>query len=199
MKKECAQVAVRPNLERQYLDTREINIGTCDTSGPAHHVPMIFPAAWPITSKASRRYLLSTKSPLGVYRTRIQILLSCHYSIPTASLTNGVTSIHRHLQFRSFSLLHSASAPSPYLRMPQTRLHSSKKESGPSKQPTENGHNHANGHEHNEHDHDEHTHSHSIFGHSHSHAEEHTHDAEQIIAALKGSGMSHCRTHSTFS
>ncbi|KAF8200910.1 CDF-like metal transporter [Pholiota molesta] len=73
--------------------------------------------------------------------------------------------------------------------MPQTRLHSTKKESSPSKQPpAENGHNHTNGHEHNEHDHDEHTHSHSIFGHSHSHAEEHTHDAEQIIAALKGSG-----------
>jgi hypothetical protein len=162
--------------------------------------PMIFPAAWPITSKASRRYLLSAKSPLGVHRTRIQILLSCHYPIPTASLTDGVTSIQRHLQFRSFSLLHSVPAPSPCLRMPQTRLHSTKKESSPSKQPpAENGHNHTNGHEHNEHDHDEHTHSHSIFGHSHSHAEEHTHDAEQIIAALKGSGMSYYHIHSTSS
>lgn len=42
-----------------------------------------------------------------------------------------------------------------------------------------------------EHDHSHsHSHSHSIFGHSHSHGEEgHSHDAEQIIAALKGSGV----------
>ncbi|KAH6914065.1 mitochondrial iron ion transporter [Coprinopsis sp. MPI-PUGE-AT-0042] len=42
------------------------------------------------------------------------------------------------------------------------------------------------------HDHDHghsHEHSHSLFGHSHSHGEEgHSHDAEQIVAALKGSG-----------
>ncbi|KAJ3516425.1 hypothetical protein NLJ89_g1124 [Agrocybe chaxingu] len=47
------------------------------------------------------------------------------------------------------------------------------------------------GHRNHDHDHDEHTHSHShsIFGHSHTHGEEvHTHDAEQIIAALKGTG-----------
>ncbi|KAF9529393.1 cation efflux family-domain-containing protein [Crepidotus variabilis] len=42
-------------------------------------------------------------------------------------------------------------------------------------------------HEHDQHEH-EHSHSHSLFGHSHSHGEEHTHDAEQILAALKGSG-----------
>ena len=42
------------------------------------------------------------------------------------------------------------------------------------------------------HDHDHnhsHEHSHSIFGHTHSHGEEgHSHDAEQIVAALQGSG-----------
>ena len=38
--------------------------------------------------------------------------------------------------------------------------------------------------------HEAHSHSHSIFGHSHSHEAGHTHDAEQIIAALEGSGMS---------
>lgn len=42
------------------------------------------------------------------------------------------------------------------------------------------------------HDHDHghsHEHSHSLFGHSHSHGEEgHSHDAEQIVAALEGSG-----------
>ena len=49
---------------------------------------------------------------------------------------------------------------------------------------------HQNGaHEHeNPREHDK-PHSHSIFGHSHSHGDEngHTHEAEQIIAALKGS------------
>ena len=37
-----------------------------------------------------------------------------------------------------------------------------------------------------------HTHSHSILGHSHSHGEDehgHGHDPEQILAALKGSGV----------
>ncbi|KAF9481549.1 mitochondrial iron ion transporter [Pholiota conissans] len=74
--------------------------------------------------------------------------------------------------------------------MPQTRSHSTKKESSQSKEPAaQNGHEHSTGHEHHDHDSEhEHTHSHSIFGHSHSHGEEHTHDAEQIIAALKGSG-----------
>ncbi|PPQ63483.1 hypothetical protein CVT24_005140 [Panaeolus cyanescens] len=48
---------------------------------------------------------------------------------------------------------------------------------------------------HDDHDHShangdvEHTHSHSVFGHTHTHApEEKTRDAEQIIAALKGTG-----------
>lgn len=43
-------------------------------------------------------------------------------------------------------------------------------------------------HQNGAHEHDK-PHSHSIFGHSHSHEDEngHTHDAEQIIAALKGS------------
>lgn len=45
-------------------------------------------------------------------------------------------------------------------------------------------------HQNGAHEHDK-PHSHSIFGHSHSHEDEngHTHDAEQIIAALKGSRM----------
>lgn len=36
-----------------------------------------------------------------------------------------------------------------------------------------------------------HTHSHSILGHSHTHGDEHEHghDPEQILAALKGSGV----------
>ena len=37
-----------------------------------------------------------------------------------------------------------------------------------------------------------HTHSHSILGHSHTHGgdeHEHGHDPEQILAALKGSGV----------
>ncbi|KIM40169.1 hypothetical protein M413DRAFT_11685 [Hebeloma cylindrosporum] len=70
--------------------------------------------------------------------------------------------------------------------MLQRRLHSTKKTSD------EKGHVSAetvqNEHQHRDHDHEEHSHSHSIFGHSHSHDEGHTHDAEQIIAALEGSG-----------
>lgn len=53
-----------------------------------------------------------------------------------------------------------------------------------------NGRNRAtNGHEDDHrHEHEHEHHSHSLFGHSHSHGENgHTHDAEQIIAALKGS------------
>ena len=37
-----------------------------------------------------------------------------------------------------------------------------------------------------------HTHSHSILGHSHTHGEDghgHGHDPEQILAALRGSGV----------
>ncbi|CAA7259130.1 unnamed protein product [Cyclocybe aegerita] len=61
---------------------------------------------------------------------------------------------------------------------------SSSKSSGPLDEQKK-----ANGHRSHDHDHEEHSHSHSIFGHSHSHGEDgHTHDAEQIIAALKGSG-----------
>ena len=79
-----------------------------------------------------------------------------------------------------------------HLTMLQTRPHSTKKtsdEQGPvSAETTQNELQH---HDHNLPDHDEaHSHSHSIFGHSHSHEAGHTHDAEQIIAALEGSGMS---------
>ena len=45
-----------------------------------------------------------------------------------------------------------------------------------------NGHTHS--HEHN------HSHSFPLFGHSHSHHEEHGRDAEKIIEALKGTGLS---------
>ncbi|TFK44777.1 mitochondrial iron ion transporter [Crucibulum laeve] len=56
---------------------------------------------------------------------------------------------------------------------------------GNSKPTDEHKHDHDHDHKHDDHDH---SHSHSIFGHSHSHGEEgHTKDAEQIIAALKGS------------
>ncbi|KJA29051.1 hypothetical protein HYPSUDRAFT_128449 [Hypholoma sublateritium FD-334 SS-4] len=75
--------------------------------------------------------------------------------------------------------------------MAQTRLHSTKNGSSPAKEAKPDNENKSNGHQHHEHDadHEEHTHSHSIFGHSHSHGEEgHAHDAEQIIAALKGTG-----------
>ncbi|KAF9566697.1 CDF-like metal transporter [Agrocybe pediades] len=74
--------------------------------------------------------------------------------------------------------------------MAQRRSHSTKDTPKEPQSHTED-HKHGNGRvEHDNHDHDEHSHSHShsIFGHSHSHGEEHTHDAEQIIAALQGSG-----------
>ncbi|KAF8967832.1 mitochondrial iron ion transporter [Flammula alnicola] len=77
--------------------------------------------------------------------------------------------------------------------MPQTRSLSTKKDPSETVADGKERKN-QNGHENHHHDsdgHEEHSHSHSIFGHSHSHGEEaHTHDAEQIIAALKGSGMS---------
>lgn len=91
-----------------------------------------------------------------------------------------------------------SSAPlliSPRVGMSLRRPHSTK-ESANNKSPSANGngngsspHSHQNGHKEHGPEHDnEHTHSHSIFGHSHSHDDAHTHDAEQIIAALKGTG-----------
>ncbi|KAF8161164.1 mitochondrial iron ion transporter [Crassisporium funariophilum] len=65
--------------------------------------------------------------------------------------------------------------------MPQTRSQATK--SSGEKEEAAKDHKHENGHEH-----DHEGHSHSIFGHSHTHGDEgHVHDAEQIIAAFKGS------------
>ena len=68
----------------------------------------------------------------------------------------------------------------PCVRMVQTqkRFHSTDKKHG----GVEN-HNHKTNHG----EENGHSHSFSVFGHSHSH-EEHTRDADQLIAALKGSG-----------
>jgi len=101
------------------------------------------------------------------------------------------------LRSRPF-LLAGPSPRFPRISMVQTRSHSTKPASD-MKTGAIKDHKPANGktesHRHDQHEHDhahdhdhEHTHSHSIFGHSHSHGEEHSHDAEQIIAALKGSG-----------
>ena len=73
----------------------------------------------------------------------------------------------------------------------QMRSHSTKKPQGKSGKKRENDEN-LNGPEHSATSgKDElHTHSHSILGHSHTHGEhEHGHDPEQILAALKGSGV----------
>lgn len=139
----------------------------------------------------------STSSRL---RTRIRrttdLLLSCHYFIPsrtyTALRTNVAAPIgHNSSHFYRQHSSHFQLSPFP---MPQTRSHSTKQ---PAQAPVgattvhkEPAHDHAHEHNHeHDHDHDEHSHSHSLFGHSHSHGPEaHTHDAEQIIAALKGSG-----------
>lgn len=78
-------------------------------------------------------------------------------------------------------------------RMVQTRSHSTK-EKDAVKTELIKDHKHENGaNELHDHDpgHDPHSHSRSLFGHTHSHEEDgHAHDPEQIIAALKGSGMS---------
>lgn len=104
--------------------------------------------------------------------------------------------------YRIQPLLKSSASPLivPRVCMSLRRPHSTK-ESPDKKPPLTNGNGHGlsshnrlpeNGHKEIDHDmHDNehsHTHSHSIFGHSHSHGDAHTHDAEQIIAALKGTG-----------
>ena len=75
--------------------------------------------------------------------------------------------------------------------MQQMRSHSTKKPQGKAvkrKNNDENGPEHSATSGKNE----PHTHSHSILGHSHTHGDEHEHghDPEQILAALKGSGVS---------
>ena len=76
--------------------------------------------------------------------------------------------------------------------MQQMRSHSTKKPQGKAvkrKNNDENGPEHSATSSKNE----PHTHSHSILGHSHTHGgdeHEHGHDPEQILAALKGSGVS---------
>jgi hypothetical protein len=70
--------------------------------------------------------------------------------------------------------------------MQQMRSHSTKQGGAVKKQ-----NNDENGPEHSGKD-EPHTHSHSILGHSHTHGEDelgHGHDPEQILAALKGSGV----------
>jgi len=82
----------------------------------------------------------------------------------------------------------------PFLRFPcfrmvetQKRFHSTDKKHG----GVEN-HNHKTNHG----EENGHSHSFSVFGHSHSH-EEHSRDADQLIAALKGSGACLLGTAST--
>ena len=66
----------------------------------------------------------------------------------------------------------------PFVGMVQKRPYSTEKQEGVEKRGHKNGHDH------------QHSHSFSLLGHSHPHGEEHARDAEQIIAALKGSGVS---------
>ena len=69
----------------------------------------------------------------------------------------------------------------------QMRSHSTEKPQGKAvKRKNENGLEHSSASSKDE----LHTHSHSILGHSHTHGEDgHGHDPEQILAALKGSGV----------
>jgi hypothetical protein len=77
--------------------------------------------------------------------------------------------------------------------MQQMRSHSTKKPQG---KAVKGKNNNENGSEHSatsgKDELHTHSHSHSILGHSHTHGEdnhEHGHDPEQILAALKGSGV----------
>lgn len=161
---------------------------------------MISSAACPI--RITKGHLLCSTLLSPSKRTRSILfsqLLSCHYNIPSpVSLrTNVSTPIGLTPFSSSLPLLSSSTAPFPF-KMAQTRLHSTKNGSTPTKETKPENGNKSNGHEHHEHDadHEEHTHSHSIFGHSHSHGEEgHAHDAEQIIAALKGTGACYSCHH----
>jgi len=76
----------------------------------------------------------------------------------------------------------------PFVRMVQKRPYSTERKEDVETPGHKNGHDHGNnGHQH--------SHPFSLLGHSHPHGEEHARDAEQIIAALKGSGafrQSHC-------
>jgi hypothetical protein len=70
----------------------------------------------------------------------------------------------------------------PFVKMVQNRPYSTERKEDVEKPGHKNGHDHRNnGHQH--------SHSFSLLGHSHPHGEEHARDAEQIIAALKGSGV----------
>jgi hypothetical protein len=131
-------------------------------------------------------------------RTRIRratdLLLSCHYYIPSSTYSALRTNVAAPIGHNSSHFYRQHSTPSQLFPfpMPQTRSHSTKQPTqasvGTTTAPKEPAHDHEHNHEHSD-DHDEHSHSHSLFGHSHSHGPEaHTHDAEQIIAALKGSG-----------
>ena len=72
--------------------------------------------------------------------------------------------------------------------MQQMRSHSTKKPQGKAVKKNIND---ENGPEHSTTSGKLHSHSHSILGHSHTHGDEHEHghDPEQILAALKGSGV----------
>ena len=76
----------------------------------------------------------------------------------------------------------------PLSSMQQIRSRSTKQPQGKTHSNNENGHEHSVGKD------ELHTHSHSILGHSHAHGEDehghgYGHDPEQILAALKGSGV----------
>ncbi|KAF5321204.1 hypothetical protein D9619_001880 [Psilocybe cf. subviscida] len=165
---------------------------------------MISTAATATCKQAGRNYstLLFSSTPSRP-RTRIRrttdLLVSCHYYyIPSSTYTALRTNVALPIGHNSSHFYRQHSSPSQLspFPMPQTRSHSTKQPAqapvGTAAAPKEPAHDHTHEHNHDhDHapDHEEHSHSHSLFGHSHSHGPEaHTRDAEQIIAAIKGSG-----------
>lgn len=165
---------------------------------------MISTAATATCKQAGRNYstLLFSSTPSRP-RTRIRrttdLLVSCHYYyIPSSTYTALRTNVALPIGHNSSHFYRQHSSPSQLspFPMPQTRSHSTKQPAqapvGTAAAPKEAAHDHTHEHNHDhDHapDHEEHSHSHSLFGHSHSHGPEaHTRDAEQIIAAIKGSG-----------
>ncbi|PPQ79941.1 hypothetical protein CVT25_003013 [Psilocybe cyanescens] len=149
--------------------------------------------AWqlkPISRRSSSSILSSSLFLYANPATRTQLfsrLPSCHKQLLVPSLRTNVAPIG--YVFRARSILILDPLPRRLLAMIRTRSHSTKQHA-PEKVVEVKDHKHENNHAGEDHGHDDaHSHSHSIFGHSHSHGEEgHSKDAEQIIAALKGSG-----------
>jgi hypothetical protein len=110
---------------------------------------------------------VSTNSSSAVYKSPRSCASAKSFSTSSTSTTSTATP----------SATHMASADTIRRRSGKDVAHD------------EHNHVHENGHNHSR-DHD-HSHSHSIFGgHTHSHDEGHDQNAEAVVKALKGSGMS---------